>query len=56
MKDETVMAACDNVEMKVTAPDGTVIDKNDPRYDEQLSLRLITIDASGFEVMSLHYF
>ena len=56
VKDETVMAAYDNVEMKITAPGGTVIDKDDPRYDAQLSLRLITTDGSGFEVMSLHYF
>jgi len=44
-----VMALCANVEMVITAPDGTTIDKDDPGYEEQTEFRLITIDASGFK-------
>jgi len=42
------MAGCDNVEMVITAPDGTIIDKTDTRYNYQSQFRLIIVDASGF--------
>ena len=47
---EAVMAGCDDVEMTITAPDGTEINKDNPRYEAQPDFRLITVNASGFPV------
>ena len=50
---EQLASGCGLFEMKLTAPDSTIIDKSDAvRYSKQDEFRLITIDASEFEVQS----
>ena len=41
---------CGDLEIVLTAPNGTKITKTDPQYERHNGVGLITVDASGFPV------